>query len=358
MKNRLKLIDRVLLGIGSGLLFAALTLAGYFWLPAQARYTITERYRFTAPDAGAHVALGVLLPTSGPYQTVGDALVTWEGAHTRATTGTLTLVQLTGDVQGEAEAIVRFAVTLPVGRAVWDGPVADFQRAPQPDVESNAKDIMAQATEFAPGDAYAVYDFVAGYLTWPTGARINVAPSALDALSSRVGGCAEFANLTVALCRANGIPAQSISGLAMPLILPFTSQTREWGHPAGAHAWVEVYTDDQWRMADASWASRMPLRRLYWGRNDGQHLAYSEVAQESATSEQMRAWAESQGQLLTWMTAPNKFAAGASSPDVQVAPSVTVQKGWDGRFFNTLTLWIIGGIAIRLIEKRFQRREA
>ncbi|HNT75559.1 MAG TPA: transglutaminase-like domain-containing protein [Anaerolineae bacterium] len=357
MKTK-QLLYKVLLGIGSGLLFAALTLAGYFWLPARVRYTITERYRFTAPGEGAHVALGVLLPTSGPYQTVGDALVTWEGAHTRVTTGTLTLLQLTGDVQGDAEAIVRFAVTLPVGRAVWDGPVADFQRAPQPDVESNAKDVMAQATEFAPGDAYAVYDFVAGYLKWPTGARMNVAPSALDALHTRVGGCNEFANLAVALYRANGIPAQTITGLAFLPALPFTSKTREWLHPAGAHAWVEVYADGQWRMADPSWASRIPLHRLYWGRNDGQHLAYGEAAQESVVAEQMRDWALTHGDLLTWMTAPSRFVATASHPETQVVPVVTVQRGWDGRFFNILALWTLSVLGICLIGKRFQRREA
>ncbi|MCR9248399.1 MAG: transglutaminase-like domain-containing protein [bacterium] len=68
-----------------------------------------------------------------------------------------------------------------------------------------------------------------------TGPRLG----AKEALAVGYGDCAEHADLLVALCRASGVPARSVSGLASP-----------WGE-GPQHAWVEVKTsDERWKVVD------------------------------------------------------------------------------------------------------------
>ncbi len=150
----------------------------------------------------------------------------------------------------------------------------DFHLQPQPEIESDHPVLQKQADEVALGqsrkDAYSIYSFTSDYLSWPVGTRIGGNQSALTAYTTCEGGCGEFANLMTALCRASQIPAQAITGLALPAYPPFWSSTSTWGHPGGAHAWVEVYSDGYWELADPSWASSLPglFKPLWFGRND------------------------------------------------------------------------------------------
>ncbi|MBS3950907.1 MAG: transglutaminase domain-containing protein [Peptococcaceae bacterium] len=191
------------------------------------------------------------------------------------------------------------------------------------------------------GLARNIYNYVAGYLTWPTGSRINVPPSAVTALQSGIGGCAEFANLTTALSRAAGIPAVTISGLAMPELLPFTKKSATWSHPVGAHAWVELYTDTGWIMADPSWAGRY-RQPAYYGRNDGKHLSFGPDIQEQEVYSRILDLAKQHGTLVAAMSAPNKFIATASPQDAQVTPKVTITKGLDSRHIASAASLIHG----------------
>ena len=68
--------------------------------------------------------------------------------------------------------------------------------------------------------------------------------TAVEVLQSRAGDCTEHAALTVALCRAAGIPARNLSGLEY-LVL------RDGGAMAGWHAWAEVWLG-QWVGVDAT----------------------------------------------------------------------------------------------------------
>ena len=69
--------------------------------------------------------------------------------------------------------------------------------------------------------------------------------SAAEVASSRQGDCSEFAVLTAAMCRAVGIPAQVVVGVA------YVSDFG--GHQGfGGHAWTQAYLGGRWVGLDAS----------------------------------------------------------------------------------------------------------
>ncbi len=87
--------------------------------------------------------------------------------------------------------------------------------------------------------------FVAGYIN---NRSLSVGyASALEVLNSRQGDCTEFALLTVALCRALGIPARVVFGVV------YVSDEFE-GHRNffGGHAWAQVNVKDGWYSLDAA----------------------------------------------------------------------------------------------------------
>ncbi|MEK7995423.1 MAG: transglutaminase-like domain-containing protein [Planctomycetota bacterium] len=69
--------------------------------------------------------------------------------------------------------------------------------------------------------------------------------SATEVAASRQGDCSEFAVLTAAMCRAVGIPAQVVVGVA------YVSDFG--GHQGfGGHAWTQAYVGGRWIGLDAS----------------------------------------------------------------------------------------------------------
>jgi len=72
--------------------------------------------------------------------------------------------------------------------------------------------------------------------------------SAAEVAASKQGDCSEFAVLTAALCRAVGIPAQVVVGVAY--VDDFA------GHQGfGGHAWTRAYVGTKWVGLDASFKS-------------------------------------------------------------------------------------------------------
>jgi len=72
--------------------------------------------------------------------------------------------------------------------------------------------------------------------------------SAAEVADSRQGDCSEFAVLTAAMCRAVGIPAQVVVGVAY--VDDFA------GHQGfGGHAWTQVYVGTKWVGLDAAFKS-------------------------------------------------------------------------------------------------------
>ena len=84
------------------------------------------------------------------------------------------------------------------------------------------------------------------------------ADSALEILENKAGDCTEHTLIFVALCRASGVPAREVGGLAYidgrkPLF--------------GWHAWAEIHDGHQWVSIDPTW------NQVYV---DGTHLKMSE----------------------------------------------------------------------------------
>jgi hypothetical protein len=69
--------------------------------------------------------------------------------------------------------------------------------------------------------------------------------SAAEVAASKQGDCSEFAVLTAALCRAVGIPAQVVVGIAY--VSEFAGQ-----EGFGGHAWAQAYIQGKWVGLDAS----------------------------------------------------------------------------------------------------------
>jgi len=200
---------------------------GLFLLPpASVHYRIVERYRFSTGQPEARVYLAVMLPRSGPYQTIEGLTVDWQGEVRQRSYGAVDVVWMegtTGD-DGGLEAVLAYDVVLPQGRVEWDAGVADASLLLQANVESDAPALVEEAARLCGGevneDARRIYTFTAHYLSWPSGTRMGGEQSALAAYESGVGVCGEFALLMTALCRACSVPAVSIDGLSLPMFLP------------------------------------------------------------------------------------------------------------------------------------------
>ena len=72
--------------------------------------------------------------------------------------------------------------------------------------------------------------------------------SAAEVAASRQGDCSEFAVLTAAMCRAVGIPAQVVVGIAY--VEDFAGL-----QGFGGHAWSQAYVGDKWVGLDAAFKS-------------------------------------------------------------------------------------------------------
>jgi len=70
--------------------------------------------------------------------------------------------------------------------------------------------------------------------------------SAAEVARSKKGDCSEFAVLTAALCRAVGIPAQVVMGIA------YVGNFPGYHNSFGGHAWVQAYLGGRWIGLDAS----------------------------------------------------------------------------------------------------------
>lgn len=360
-KRRLRLVFLV----AFVLISTASFLFVYFWFPTKVSYWIQEQYLFEIPEGSqTTVAMGALLPTDGPSQQVSRIAINWPGSHQIGTRlsppgepGVQTIYLQPVAASGQVEAKITYQVTLKVGTFYWQAEPVEAYLQPSPGIECGAPEISALVTELdvqdGEPDVYRLYRYTAGALEWPQGSRINIEPSALQALTSGEGGCNEFSNLLVALNRASGNPAYTISGLIFPPMLPpFITSSSTWSHTAGAHAWTAASTSQGWTYMDASWASQAP-DFLYFGRNNGQHLAYAEQDAEQAAYLALTRWAESQGSLVGAMSAPLKFAAAAQAEAVQFTPGVKVRVTNDGRLINALVFLVFIILISRYLDRKW-----
>ncbi len=340
------------------LLTTLIPLGIFLLLPTEVGYQITEQYAFTVAEPESDVRLIIMLPQSGPYQRVENLDVKWSGEMQRESHDAVDVLRLEGraDGTGALEALLTYDIALTQGRVTWTTPVAEEDLAPEAEIQATAPVLVAQAEalhdESSADGAYRMYAFTAQHLSWPSGNRIGADQSALAAYESRVGVCGEFANLMTALCRAAGIPARSISGLSLPtLIPPHTTQRRTGLHPAGAHAWVEVQTEEGWMLADPSLASNRPCDRFWFGRSTGNYLSYGPQEEHDQIYAEMVAWAEEGGEIVAAMSAPLKFVAATEVGESKVVPVVSVRKSRDLRCLGAVGSYASLMLILSLLER-------
>jgi hypothetical protein len=102
--------------------------------------------------------------------------------------------------------------------------------------------------------------FVADYVK-ETSMSVGYA-SAAEVAASRRGDCSEFAVLCAAMCRAAGIPARVVMGVAY--VEDFEGRTG-----FGGHAWAEAYIGDKWVGLDSA------FRKSGRGGFDAGHIAFA-----------------------------------------------------------------------------------
>ncbi len=104
-----------------------------------------------------------------------------------------------------------------------------------------------------------IESFVANYID---GMTLSMGyASAAEVAESRQGDCTEFAVLTAALCRASGIPARIVVGVA------YVDEFMGYENVFGGHAWTEAYVGNRWVGLDAA------FKAGGYGGYDAGHIA-------------------------------------------------------------------------------------
>lgn len=95
--------------------------------------------------------------------------------------------------------------------------------------------------EMAPGYSRveAICNWVNRYLEYIAGST-DASSSACDVLLQRSGVCRDFAHVSIALCRALGIPARYVAGYAVNLT------------PPDFHGFFEAFLENRWYLFDAT----------------------------------------------------------------------------------------------------------
>jgi transglutaminase-like putative cysteine protease len=157
---------------------------------------------------------------------------------------------------------------LPVQSAAEAENLGNYLRA-ELHIESNNAQIIDLANELSEGkdtaceEARAFYDYIGENLIY----TFNRADWGAQAALGEMGAdCTEYASLMIALCRASGIPARYVEGLAVP-----GEETKDSARTE--HAWLEVYFPGSgWVPMDPT-MGRFPIKREeYFARTLPNHI--------------------------------------------------------------------------------------
>ncbi len=328
------------------LLFIVLSL---YWFPAELHYKFTETYAFTSDEAAA-VNLAVLLPTSGPYQTVTEPQISWPGNWDTQLDGRLNVVRLSSKIgAGETvKAVISYKVNLFQGPARWIGePVVSSDLLPSQSIQSDSPELAAQAAalEIENNDQATIrniFNWTNKYLNHLQGSGAGVDQNALDAFTTGTAGSAGVANLFAALGRAVDIPIRTVTGQVIPDLIPLLPITRTQDAPLAFQAWNEVFVQDDWQMVDV-YRSGSFLRHNLLGWSDGRHLVYDETGNADAVFQGLVTEAEDQSVWRTTGTDLMKYVTWSDSEagSLSVAPTLSIQKTWDGRWVMMISLLLI-----------------
>jgi hypothetical protein len=331
----------------------------YLWLPANVHYHLTQRYQISPNTDRGTVYLGIILPKSGPYQTVKNLSLDWDGEQSRDSLAEVDTLKLWKTIDGEQvlEATLEYDLILPQGKGSWQAPIEKYQLLPQDNIESDQPEIEQAALGLKDGSdqayAYRIYRFTSDYLGPMEGDCQDSNVSALGAYRSHIAACVGYSRLMVALCRAAGIPAKMVIGIALPDILFPPQRLYTSGIPGEGHAWVEYSSSGGWQMADPSWAQGYSTL-LEFNRNDGRHLSYGEFDRFIEGRQDLLEWVSERAfpldQKLTYLFA-------ASNDSASISSSTKITKSWDGRWLNAILVLV--GVTIilgRIINWIFRDR--
>jgi len=291
----------------------------------QRTFTITETFRITlATDSETY--LKVSLPMSGGYQEITNLLV--EGAYEYTVEYFNGWRDLTVRVpSNDTEVLITVSYTARLFRNVepWAGEILDEYTQPQQFIDSDNEAITALAAQLRGENDFQTAQNISRYvnrlISWPSGQQINVAKRyASELLENPVGVCGDFANLMVALLRAENIPARNISGLALQVPL---RSANDWGHSGAAHGWVEFFADGKWHFADPSWG--------WFNRNATSHLSFGTFESYISSDFQQNRVIEIEEagfSLRGGMSAPLRFLFYSTYENAVITPKGDVRFSW------------------------------
>lgn len=266
----------------------------YFWLPAKVHYHFVEKHHISVPEGQAGLKIGIIIPKSGPYQTVNDPVIQWGGEQEWVSYPYLDAVKLWGEIDEEHphHVTLEYDLMIPQGTAARELPVEQKFTLPQGRIESDHPAIINQA-EALLNDPYRIYKFTSRHLAFSEENCSDTGTSALEAYNLKTGSCLEYARLMVALCRSAGVPARVIIGITLPEYFYPVSSRETTSNPISGHAWIEYYSKGNWHLADPSWGQGI-FSLLEFNRNDGLHLSFGEHDDFHKDREELFLWAASQ----------------------------------------------------------------
>jgi len=339
------LICGIKVSISLGLTVLAL-LGAFFVFPARQTYHIRESFVFSATQEDSRVFLGVLVPQNGPYQSVSNVTIQWPGDYQTKVYDSVDSIHFFGDIppREQITATIEYDVVLQQSKLTWEAPVEVFQTQPQEGIESQHPVIQEKAMDFGSqglaNKAYRIYSFTSDYLSYAEVMEDCVSSSALKSYEIGSCVCAGYSRLMVALSRATGIPAQMVLGFVYPDPIVKRDLSNNLEHPGKPHAWVELNTFGRWSIADPTLGSGI-WKRFFFGRTDGRHIRYGELEQLSGINQDQKMWALDHAPYTLGDFECFRYKSTSTSQDISMVPVTTVKKVWDGRWINTMVIWVI-----------------
>ena len=328
----------------------------YFWLPANVHYHVIEKHHISILKGQAGVKIGIVIPKSGPYQTVRDPVIQWEGEQEWVSNPYLDAIKLWGEIDDEhpQHVFLAYDLIIPQGTAAWKSPVEQKFTIPQESIESDHPAIINQS-EALSNDPYQIYKFTSRHLVFSEENCGDTGTSALEAYSLKAGTCLGYARLMVALCRSAGVPARVIIGTTLPDNFYPVSSREPASTPISGHAWLEYYSQGNWHLADPSWGQGF-FSLLEFNRNDGLHLSFGEHDDFYQARKDLFSWATRQSFInLEELT----YIITSDVDSVAVSTEFEMNKKWDGRWLNTFLVFGISTFMLRKIrDKLFPREKA
>jgi transglutaminase-like putative cysteine protease len=328
--------------------------SAYLWLPASIHYHVVEKHSIPILHEPTSIKFGIILPQTGPYQTIENVNVEWNGDLEKTPYTYVDAYRLWGGAKEgqEFEVRIEYDVILPQGKVSWDAPVAKAQTLPQNGIESGHPLIIDTASQLS-NDPYQIYRFTAEHLIYPEENCQESNISALEALRSGVCACLGYARLMVALCRATGIPAQMTIGTILPDEYFSLPQISSSVFPDHGHAWVEYHSQGGWSLADPS-LGKGYAARLEFNRNDGRHLSYGNYDHLMQVRNELYRWVSDQRYMVD---AQLTYLISSDVDSTTPQSEIILTKTWDGRWLNTVIVLVLITFVLRKFRDKFFMKE-